>query len=150
MKSREELAREVAAHPEEAVAYAFQLQQQLAEQQQQLAQAQALIAELKQQLFGSKAEKLTPEQEEQLARVAGDMREQGEQAASLTQEVLEEALEKEKEEKRQKAREKRRQRRHLPPVELKKEQVVLEPGEKFCPQSGQPRREIGREVLPDF
>jgi transposase len=143
MKSKEDLAREYAGNPEGAIAYAFQLQEQLA-------QARALIAELKQQIFGSKAEKLTPEQEKELAAIAGDVQDQNEQQASLTQEVLEEALEQEQEERRKRDREKRRQRRHLPPVELQKEQVVIEPPDKICPHSGQPRPEIGREVTTEY
>lgn len=143
MKSREELAREVASNPEQAIAYTLQLQEKLA-------QAQSLIAELKQQIFGSRSEKLTPEQEAQLALVAGEMQDQKEQAASLVQEVLEEALEKEKEERRQRAKVKRRQRRNLPPVELKKEQVVLEPEDRVCPNTGLPRQEIGREVTTEY
>jgi transposase len=63
---------------------------------------------------------------------------------------LEEELEKEKEEKRQRAKEKRRKRRHLPPVELKKEQVVLEPEDKICPNTGLHRPEIGREVTTEY
>jgi len=143
LKSKAELAREYAGNPEGAIAYAFQLQEQLA-------QAQALIGELKQQIFGSKSEQLTPEQEKELAAVAGDVQDQNEQLASLTQEVLEEALAQEKEERRKRDREKRRQRRHLPPVERQKEQVVLEPENKFCPHTGQPRPEIGREVTTEY
>lgn len=143
MKSREEWLREFAASPEQAADAALHLQAQLA-------QAQALIGELKQQIFGSKAEQLTPEQEKELAAVAGDVQDQNEQLASLTQEVLAEALEEEKEEHRKSAREKRRQRRHLPPVELQQEQVVLEPENKFCPHTGQPRPEIGREVTTEY
>jgi transposase len=143
MKSREELASEFATNPEGAIAYALQLQEQLA-------QAQALIAELKQQIFGSKSEKLTPEQETQLAQVAGDLKDQEGRESNLAADVLEEALEKEAEERRNNAREKRRQRRNLPPVELKKEQVVLEPGDKLCPHTGLPRPEIGREVTTEY
>jgi transposase len=143
MKSREEWLREFSASPEQAADAALLLQEQLA-------QAQALIGELKQQIFGSKAEKLTPEQEKELAAVAGDVQDQHERPASLTQEVLEEALEQEKEERRQRAQEKRRQRRHLPPVELQKEQVVLEPPDQICPSTGEPRPEIGREVTTEY
>ena len=150
MKSRQEWIREFSASPEKAADAALQLQEQLNDRDQQLAQAQALIAELKQQLFGSRAEKLTPDQENELAALATDVQDQKEQPAPLTQEVLEEALEKDKEERRQRAREKRRQRRHLPPVELKKEQVVLEPQNKICPTTGQPRQEIGREVTTEY
>lgn len=143
MKSRDEWIREFSASPEEAADAALQLQEQLA-------QAQALIAELKQQLFGTKAEKLTPEQEKELAALAGDVQAQKEQPSSLSEEVLEEEQEKEKEEKRQKAKEKRRKRRHLPPVELKREQVILEPEGKICPKTGLPRPEIGREVTTEY
>lgn len=143
MKSREEWLREFAASPEQAADAALHLQAQLA-------QAQALIGELKQQIFGSKAEKLTPEQEKELAAVAGDVQDQNEQLAALTQEVLAEALEEEKEAHRKSAREKRRQRRHLPPVELQQEQVVLEPPDKICPSTGEPRPEIGREVTTEY
>ena len=65
MKSREELTREFADAPPELIGYACQLQDQLAE-------ARAYIAELKQQLFGPKADKLTPEQEEQLQQLAAE------------------------------------------------------------------------------
>jgi hypothetical protein len=80
MKNREEWLQAIAANPEKAAEEAALLQQQLA-------QAQSLIAELKQQLFGSKSEKLTPEQEAQLAQVAGDMQDQEKQDASLVNEV---------------------------------------------------------------
>jgi transposase len=164
MKSREVWIREFSARPEQAADAALQLQEQLAEKEEQLAekeeqlaekeeqlaQAQALIAELKQRIFGSKSEKLTPEQETELAAVAGDVQDQTEQLPSLTKEVLEDAVEQEKEERRKRDRDKRRQRRHLPPVELKKEQVVLEPENKFCPHTGQPRPEISREVTTEY
>ena len=59
MKSREELLQEAAEHPEKLVEY-------IATLQEQLGQAQALIAELKRELFGAKADTLNPEQEQQL------------------------------------------------------------------------------------
>ena len=150
MKTPEELARELAANPQGAIAYILQLQEQLAQRDQQLAQAQTLISELKQQIFGSKSEKLTPEQEAQLARVAADMQDQEKQGTALVAEVLEEALEKEEQDRREKNKEKRRRRRNLPPVELKKERVVLEPRDKICPHTGLPRPEIGREVTLEY
>ena len=73
MKSREELLRQLAANPGGVAEYVLQLQEQLAEKEQLLAQARAYIAELKRQLFGPKADKLSPEQEEQLRQVAGDL-----------------------------------------------------------------------------
>jgi transposase len=183
MKSREELLREAAEHPERLVEYISALQEQLGQtgqeltaaqrdltQQQQhlaaakeeihqtkeelrqkveqLAQAQALIAELKRELFGAKADKLNAEQEEQLRQLVGDVQEQNQRPPPLSRELLEEAVAQEHAEQRQRAKERRR--RHLPPVELERQQVILEPSDKLCPQSGQPRPEIGREVTTEY
>ena len=49
-----------------------------------LAQAQAIIAELKRELFGAKADKLTAEQEEQLQQLIGDVQEQGQRPPPLS------------------------------------------------------------------
>jgi len=176
MKSREELLREAAEHPERLVEYISALQGQLSaaqrglqekaqhltqaraeiqqtkdelrQQAEQLAQAQALIAELQRELFGAKADKLNAEQEEQLRQLAGDVQEQNQRPPPLSQDLLEEAVAQERAEQRQRAKERRR--RHLPPVELEKQQVVLEPPDKLCPRSGKPRTEIGREVTTEY
>ena len=197
MKSREELLREAAEHPERLVEYIAALQEQLGQTDQelqqkqqhlaaakaqleqqtqhltqakeeleqqtqhltqakeelrqkaeQLAQAQALIAELKRELFGAKADKLNAEQEQQLQQLLKDVQEQNQRPPSLSRELLEEAVAQERTEQRQRAKERRR--RHLPPVELEKQQVILEPADKLCPQSGQPRTEIGREVTTEY
>jgi len=55
----------------------------LAQKEQLLAEARAYIAELKEQLFGPKADKLSPEQEEQLQQLAGDVQEQAQRPAPL-------------------------------------------------------------------
>jgi chromosome condensin MukBEF ATPase and DNA-binding subunit MukB len=87
MKSREELLRAAADHPERLVEYISALQEQLGQTGQeltvarqelrqkaeQLAQAQALIAELKRELFGAKADKLNAEQEQQLRQLLEDV-----------------------------------------------------------------------------
>ena len=169
MKSREELRREAAEHPERLVEYIAALQEQLGQtghelnaaqrdlqqtqeelrqKAEQLAQAQALIAELQRELFGAKADKLNAEQEEQLRQLVGDAQEQSERPPPLSRELLEEALAQERAEQRQRAKERRR--RHLPPVELEKQQVILEPPDKLCPQSGEPRTQIGREVTTEY
>jgi transposase len=169
MKSREELLREAAEHPERLVEYISALQEQLGQTGQeltaaqrdltqtkdelrqkaeQLAQAQALIAELKRELFGAKADKLNAEQEEQLRQLVGDVQEQNQRPPPLSRELLEEAVAQERAEQRQRAKERRR--RHLPPVELEKQQVILEPPDRLCPQSGEPRAEIGREVTTEY
>ena len=120
MRSREELLRELASNPAEVVEYAFQLQEQLTE-------ARAYIAELKRQLFGPKAAKLTPQQEEQLRQLTGDVQEQAQRPPPLSQQVLEPQtapLDKEKP--------KRRRRHLLPPVQLEVRRDVLQPAGKHC------------------
>lgn len=148
MKDRETLLRELATNPAGLADYVLHLQEQLVQKEQLLAQAQALIAELKQELFGAKAEKLTPEQEAQLAALAEDLKEEAQQPPPLSQEVLQE-LQEEKADQQQRSK-RRRQRRHLPPVELEKQQVVLEPADRFCPASGQERPRIGQEVSTEY
>jgi transposase len=66
----------------------------------------------------------------------------------LSQEVLQEELKEEKKEERKNTRQ--RQRRHLPPVQLEEQTEVLEPAEKFCPKSGKPRKQIGREITTEY
>lgn len=61
-----------------------QTQRELQEHKQKLAQAHALIAELKQQLYGAQSEKLTPEQEEQLERLVDDLQEEAQRTPPLT------------------------------------------------------------------
>ena len=176
MKTPEELSRELARNPAGLLDYAAQLEQQLAQAQraladqmqslaltrqelaqtqeqlalkaQQLAEAQAIIADLKRELFGAKADKLTEEQEEQLRQLLGDTQEQSQRPAPLSQEVLEEALAQERTEQRQRTQ--ARTGRHLPPVALEKQQVLLEPADKFCPTSGQERPRIGQEVTTEY
>jgi transposase len=176
MKTPKEVLRELANHPAELLEYAAGLQRQLAQTQQelvlqgqsltqareelaqtqeqltlqaqQLAQAQAIIADLKRELFGAKADKLNEEQEEQLRQLLGDAQEQTQRTAPLSREVLEEALAQERADQAQRA--KQRTRRHLPPVELEKQQVILEPEDKLCPTSGQERPCIGQEVTSEY
>lgn len=162
MKSREELLRAAADHPERLVEYISALQEQLGQTGQeltvarqelrqkaeQLAQAQALIAELKRELFGAKADKLNAQQEQQLRQLLEDVQEQNQRPPPLSRELVEETVTQERAEQRQRAKERRR--RHLPPVELEKQQVILEPPDKLCPQSGEPRTRIGQEVTTEY
>ena len=129
--------------------------QQLAEAQremslkaQQLAEAQAIIADLKRELFGAKADKLNEEQEEQLQQILGDVQEQNQRPPPVSREVLEEALAQDRADQRERAQ--KRTRRHLPPVELEKRQTILEPDDKICPASGQERKRIGQEVTTEY
>ena len=67
----------------------IQRQEELFEQQQLLAEARTHIAELKRQLFGPKADKLNPEQEEQLRQVVGDLQEHNQRPPPVSRDVLE-------------------------------------------------------------
>lgn len=148
MKTPEELLREFADNPAGLAEYAAQLQQQLALRAQQLAEAQAIIADLKRQLFGPKADKLSPEQEEQLRQVAGDLKEQAQRPPPVSRDVLEPELSAQN---KQTLKPEPRQRRHpLPAVPLEVRQVVLEPQNKVCGTCHQPGVEIGREVTTEY
>ena len=169
MKSREELQGEFAGNPAGLLEYTWQLheqlsqkeqllaathqelgqrQQELARQEQLLAEARAYIAELKRQLFGPKADKLNPEQEEQLRQLTGDLREQAQRPAPLSQEVLEPERPPKDKEKLQ--REARRRVRHPLPVQLEVQQVVLEPEDKVCGHCHQQGRRIGQETTTEY
>jgi len=138
MKSPEELLREYAGDPARLAQYACQLQDQLAE-------ARAYIAELKQQLFGPKADHLTAEQEEQLQQLTGEALEQAQRPPPLSQEVLEpEVPPKDKE------KSPRRRRRPCPPVELEVRRRVLEPEDKTCAHCDHDRPVIGQETTTEY
>jgi transposase len=177
MKSREDLLREFGHDPKGLADYAFalheeirrareqaeqaqmqaeqvreclnQTERELEEQKQKLAEAQALIADLKQQLFGAKAEKLSPEQEEQLKKLAGDLQEEAQGPPPLSQEVVEEEQKKEQTEERRRKKDKKK-RRHMPPVQLEKRTETLEPEDKFCPSTGRQRPRIGQEITTEY
>jgi transposase len=150
--SPEEQLGELAGDPDRLIEYARQLQEQLsqkeqllAQQEQLLAEARSYIAELKRQLFGPKADKLTPEQEEQLRQLSAEVQEQAQRPPPLSQEVLEaEASDQEKEKKTP------RPRRQVTPVQLEVEQVVLEPEDKNCTHCHQERPRIGKEVSTEY
>ena len=63
---------------------------QILDLEAKLAAAQAQIAELRRQLFGSKAEKLSPEQQAQMDELASDLQQETQQPPPLSREVLEE------------------------------------------------------------
>lgn len=148
MKTRQELLGELATNPDGVVEYAVQLQDQVGRQQQLLAEALAYIAELKRQLFGPKADKLSPEQEEQLRQLAGDLKEQAQRPPPVSQDVLEADRPAQDKEKLQ--REPPRRRHPLPAVQLEVQRVVLEPEEKVCGACQQPGQKIGEEVTTEY
>jgi len=113
-----------------------------------LAEARAYIAELQRQLFGPKADKLSTEQEEQLRQLTGDLREQAQRPAPLSQEVLEPERPPKDQEKLQ--REARRRVRHPLPVQLEVRQIILEPQDKICGRCHQEGRRIGQETTTEY
>lgn len=95
MKRRDQLLQQLQQNPEKLIAQALETEERLAqrerqliEKQQELTIALAQIEELKRQLFGAKADKLSPEQEEQLAQIMGDLDEQGQREPPVSQDVL--------------------------------------------------------------
>ena len=134
MGRREALLEQLATEPHALVERVLELEAQLAE-------AQAQIAELRRQLFGSKAEKLSPEQQAQLEQLASDLRAEAQKPPPLSQEVLEE----ERRDQRRRRAERRPPRHPLPPL-LETETVTLEPPHLLCPHCGQPQQKIGEEV----
>jgi len=125
-----------------------QLQAQLEAVQAQLAEAQAYIAELKRQLFGSKGEPLSAEQEAQLEQLANDAQEQAKSPAPASQEVLEE--EEEEEQAKKERRKSKRPSRHPLPATMETVTVTLEPENKDCPRCGLEQHRIGEEVSEEF
>src|SRR5438874_8928518 len=110
-----------------------------------LRQAQQLIAELKQQLFGPKSDKLTPEQEAQLQQLAGDLQDQAQRPAPESEGVLQD------ERKTNQERTKRR-RRHFIPAQLETQRTVLEPpdDQKSCEHCQKAKKKIGEEVTTEY
>src|ERR1700693_2601502 len=131
MSPRETRLRELAEQPREALLeqvlrleeQKLALEQRLRQKEEQLTEAQAFIAELKRQLFGSKAEKLSPAQEAQVEQIVDDLREQGQRPEPVVQQVLQEE---------QKTQRQRRPPSHPLPIELETETVILEPEIRSC------------------
>ena len=122
-----------------------QAQLDLKQTQLDLAEAKGFIAELTRQLFGQKADKLSPEQEEQLQEVAGDLQEQAQRAPPISRQCLEEELAgKPKPQKERPAR-----KRHPFPINLETLTVTLEPQLPACPHGGFLRK-IGQEVTEEL
>ncbi|MGH8337550.1 MAG: IS66 family transposase, partial [Gammaproteobacteria bacterium] len=116
----------------------------LAQAKADLAEAKAFIAELTRRLFGQKADKLSPEQEEELKEVAEDVQEQLQRPPPISRQCLEEELEGEKE-----TRPPRPRNRHVLPVELETVTVTLEPVLPECLHGGFLRK-IGEEVTEEL
>ncbi|MBN1570690.1 MAG: IS66 family transposase [Acidobacteria bacterium] len=122
-----------------------QMRAQKEEYEQRLAEAQAQIEELRKQLFGSKADRLTPEQEEQLKQLNQDLEDEAERPAPLSDQILE------NEDRAVRRRRQRQQRKRRPlPEHLETETITLEPEVTHCPCCGKPLQKIGEEVSEEI
>jgi transposase len=134
MERREILREQLAAQSLDATI------EQILTLEEQLAEARAFIEELKRQLFGSRAEKLSPEQEAQVKEIFEDLREQGERPDPISKEVLKEERETQR---------RRRPLRNPIPVQLETQTEIIEPENPNCPCCG-PLKRIGEEVTEEM
>ncbi len=109
----------------------------------QLAQARALIADLRRQLFGVKADRLTPDQADQLTQLQRDIEADAQRSGPVSDEVLQD-------EPPTGRTPRRRRARHPLPVHLEIETTTIEPDETMCPCCGQPLQRIGEEVTEEI
>jgi len=119
-----------------------ELQKEKQEYAQRLAEAQIEIEELRRQLFGSKADRLTVEQEDQLNELNKDLRDEAQRTDSVIEEVL-------TEEEPQSRKCRHRSVRHPLPMHLETETLTIEPEEKTCPCCGKRLEKIGEEVTEE-
>jgi len=120
------------------------LREQLKQTEQQLAEARAIIDQLRRELFGPKADRLSSEQEEQLNQLQQDLQEAAQRPAPLSHLVLE------REDRASRRRRGRRHGRHPLPEHLETETVTLEPTVKICSCCGKPLVQIGEEVTEEI
>lgn len=123
------------------------LQEDLAYKEKLLAEAEQTIAELQRQLFGPKAEKLTPEQQEQAEELARDVHQQAEREPPLSRGVL--RSQEPKPPKESSSSRRRRSRCHTP-VNVETHRIVLEPEELHGDPSAQGARYIGQEITVEY
>jgi transposase len=118
----------------------------------QLAEALLELAQLKRQLFGEKSEKLTPEEEAQLAEVAADLEEQAQRDPPASDNVLEDEAESASDPgPGQDPPRRQRRRRHPLPEHLERETVVIEPERlEPCIHCGGTPGCIGEEVTEEL
>jgi transposase len=148
MERREILREQIAAQSLEATVEQIlaledvlrRQQEELQKKEEQLAEARAFLEELKRQLFGSKAEKLSPEQEAQVQEIFDDLREQQKRPEPISQQVLEEE---------RKAQQRRRPPRNPIPVQLETQTEIIEPEITSCSCCG-PLKRIGEEVTEEM
>ena len=119
-----------------------QIQSQKEDYEQRLAEVLAQNEELRKQLFGPKADRLTPEQEEQLKQLNQDLQDEALRPDPVSDQILENE---------DRASRRRRQLKRRPlPEHLETETVILEPEVTICPCCGKPLQKIGEEVSEEI
>jgi transposase len=112
-----------------------------------LTELEAELAELKRELFGPKADRLTPEQQEQLSALNQDLEADAERPDAASDGVLDEDEEDDKQKKRTR---RRRGGRHPLPSHIETETVTMEPDLVPCPCCGKMPERIGEEVTEEI
>jgi transposase len=135
---------ELRAEYERLKALTAQLEAENSQLREQLKEAQLLIAQLRRELFGPKADKLTPEQEAQLRALNKDLQAEAQRPAPVSDQVLE------REDRAARRRRQRRRGRYPLPDHLETETVTIEPEEKVCPCCGKPLERIGEEISEEI
>jgi len=112
---------------------------------EKIAENEAQIAELKRKIFGPRADRLTPEQEEQLQNVVDDMEAETQRSAPDSDQVL-----CEDQPPITKHRKPASRRRHPMPVHLETETITIEPDLAPCSCCGKMPHRIGEEVTEEI
>jgi transposase len=120
------------------------LRGQVQEYEQRLTEAREQIAELQRQLFGPKADRLTPEQQEKVNQLTKDLEAEAARPDAASDSVLAEEEPKSKNKHRR-----ARGVRHPLPIHLETETVVLEPELTRCNCCGEMPHRIGEEVTEE-
>jgi transposase len=123
--------------------HAAQLETDNLQLREQLNEAKLLIAQLRRELFGPKADKLSPEQEEQLKMLNKDLEADAQSPPPVSDQILDQ------EEAASRRKQKPKRQQHPIPDHLETETVTIEPEEKICPCCGKPLEQIGEEVTEE-
>ena len=132
------------AEAERLKQHAAQLETENSQLREQLKEAEQLIAQLRRELFGPKADKLTAEQEEQLKALNQDLEADVQSPPPVSDQILV------REEPTSRRKQKPKRQRHPIPEHLETETVTIEPEGKICPCCGKPLERIGEEVTEEF
>jgi transposase len=111
---------------------------------QKLAEAQAQIAKLQRELFGPRAERLTPEQQAQMHRLLEDVEAEERRPPPQSVEVFE------NQESGSPSPPRRRRLPHPLPAHVETETITLEPERRACPHCGRMPVRIGEEVSEEI